>query len=150
METVFGLPTHPLVVHAAVVLLPLAAIGGFIMGLSQRFSLRFGPLIVAVAAAGAAAAFVARLSGEELSETVPAPEDHVQAGSLLPFGALAYFVLVLALWLLDRRGRRDLGAQIMAVLTIVAAILLTAWVIRAGHTGAEAVWQGIAEQMERR
>lgn len=131
------------------VLLPLAAIGGIIMGLSQRFSLRFGPLIVAVAAAGAIAAFVARQSGEELSETVPAPEDHVQAGTLLPFGALAFFVLLLALWLLDRRGRRDLSAQVLAVLSIVAAILLTGWVIRAGHTGAEAVWQGIAEQMAR-
>lgn len=145
----FGLPTHPLVVHAAVVLLPLAAIGGLVMGLSQRFSLRFGPLIVTVAALGALAAFVARMSGEELSETVPAPEAHVQAGTLLPFGALAYFILVLCLWLLDRRGRRDLAAQVMAVLVVVAAILLTGWVIRAGHTGAEAVWQGIAEQMER-
>ena len=68
-------------------------------------------------------------------------------GPLLPFGALLFFILVLALWLLDRRGRREIPSQILAVLVIVAAVLLIAWVIRAGHTGAESVWQGIAQQM---
>ena len=147
METIFGLPTHPLVVHAVVVLLPLAALGGLIMGLSARFSVRFGPLVVAVAAAGVVSAFVARMSGEELSEVVSVSQVHVQAGTLLPFGALLFFILVLALWLLDRRGRREIPSQILAVLVIVAAVLLIAWVIRAGHTGAESVWQGIAQQM---
>jgi hypothetical protein len=147
VETIFGLPTHPLVVHAVVVLLPLAALGGLIMGLSARFSVRFGPLVVAVAAAGVVSAFVARISGEELAEVVSVSQVHVQAGTLLPFGALIFFVLVLALWLLDRRGRREIPSQILAVLVIVAAVLLIAWVIRAGHSGAESVWQGIAQQM---
>ena len=147
METIFGLPTHPLVVHAVVVLLPLAALGGLIMGLSARFSVRFGPLVVAVAAAGVVSAFVARISGEELAEVVSVSQVHVQADTLLPFGALIFFVLVLALWLLDRRGRREIPSQILAVLVIVAAVLLIAWVIRAGHSGAESVWQGIAQQM---
>jgi hypothetical protein len=147
VETILGLPAHPLVVHLAVVLLPLAAIGGLIMGLAPRFSVRFGPLIVAVAGGGVVAAIAARLTGERLSETIPAPEAHVQAGNLLPLGAAVYFVLVLALWLLDRRGRRALGAQILAVLVIVTAILLTGWVALAGHTGAESVWQGIAQQL---
>lgn len=147
METIFGLPTHPLVVHAAVVLLPLAALGGLVMGFSARFSVRFGPLVVAVAGVAVIASGVAKLSGEELSETVPAPEAHVQAGNLLPLAALAFFVLVLALWLLDRRAARTLGTQILAVVVIAGAIILTGWAIRAGHTGAEAVWQGIGQQL---
>ena len=117
------------------------------MGLAPRFSVRFGPLIVVVAGFGVIAAIAARLSGQRLAETIPPPEAHVQAGNLLPLGAAVYFILVLALWLLDRRGRRTLGAQVLAVLVIVAALLLTGWVALAGHTGAQSVWQGIAQQL---
>jgi O-antigen ligase len=147
-DTIFGLPTHTLVIHAAVVLLPLAALGGIIMGFSQRFSVRFGPVVVAVAAVGTVAAFGSRISGEELAERVGNPEVHAQAGSLLPFIAVGYFVVLLLLWLLDRRGRRDLLTQIVAVLVIAAALIVTGWTIRTGHSGAEATWKAIVDNTQ--
>jgi len=150
LDTVFGLPIHTLVVHAAVVLLPLAALGAFIMGFSARFSRRFGPLVVAVAAAGVVAAFISRGSGEELAARVGNPEVHAQVGNLLPFIALGMFVVVLALWLLDRslpgtRPQRGLGVQILGVVVIAAALITTGWTIRTGHTGAESVWKAIID-----
>lgn len=149
-DTIFGLPVHTLVVHAAVVLLPLSALGAVIMGFSRRFSQRFGPVVVAVAGAGVVAAFISRASGEELAARVGSPEAHIQAGNLLPFVGLAMFVLVLALWLVDRpltgaRARRSVGIQILAVAVVAAAVITTGWTVRTGHTGAEAVWQAIVE-----
>lgn len=150
LDTVFGLPVHSLVVHAAVVLLPLAALGALIMGFSARFSRRFGPLVVAVAAAGVVAAFISRASGEELAERVGNPEVHAQVGNLLPFIALGMLVVLLALWLLDRglpgaRPQRSLGIQVLGIVVIAAALITAGWTVRTGHTGAEAVWQAIVD-----
>lgn len=150
LDTVFGLPVHTLVVHAAVVLLPLSALGAVIMAFSHSFSVRFGPAVVAVAAVGVVASFVSKASGQELSARVGLPQVHAEAGELLPFVALGFFVLLLLLWLLDRRvrgarGQRSLGVQILAVVVVAAAIIATGWTIRTGHTGTEAVWQSIVE-----
>ena len=147
-DTVFGLPTHTLVVHAAVVLLPLAALGAVIMGFAHRFSIRFGPVVVAVAAGGTVAAFASRISGEEFAERVGNPEAHAQAGAVLPFIAAGFLVVVTLLWLLDRRGARDLGTQIIAVVVIVAALITTGWTIRTGHSGAEATWKAIIDNTQ--
>lgn len=147
-DTIFGLPTHTLVVHAAVVLLPLAAVGAVIMGFSQRFSLRFGPVVVVVAAVGTVAAIASRVSGEEFAERVGNPEVHAQAGSVLPFVAAGFLVAVVLLWLLDRRGARDLGTRIVAVVVIVASLAVTGWTIRTGHTGAEATWKAIVDNTQ--
>jgi hypothetical protein len=147
-DTIFGLPTHALVVHAAVVLLPLAALGAIIMGFSQRFSVRFGPVVVAVAAVGTVAAFASRISGEELAARVGNPEAHAQAGAVLPFIAVGFLAATVLLWLLDRRGRRDLGTQIVAVVVIVASLILVGWTIRTGHTGAEATWKAIIDNTQ--
>lgn len=147
-DTIFGLPSHVLVVHAAIVLLPLAALGAIIMAISQRFSVRFGPVIVAVAGVGTVAAFMSRISGEEFAERVGNPEEHAEAGELLPFIAVGFFVVLLLLWLLDRRGARDLLTQVVAVVVIVAALVVTGWTIRTGHSGAEASWKAIIDNTQ--
>ena len=147
-DTIFGLPTHALVVHAAVVLLPLAAIGAVIMGFSHRFSVRFGPIVVAIAVLGTAAALASRLSGEALAARVGNPQDHASAGQVLPFIAAGFLVVVLLLWLLDRRGARDAGTRIVAVICIIAALVVTGWTIRTGHSGAEATWKAIVDNTE--
>ena len=144
-ETIFGLPTHPLVVHAAVVLVPLAAIGAIIMAFAPKFSVRFGPAVVVIAAIGVVASILSRQSGESLALLRGVSADHQSSGSLMPLFALALFAVALALWLIDRRGgrRRVLGTQILAVVVVAVAVLSTGWTIRTGHTGAQMVWQGI-------
>ena len=121
-------------VHAAVVLVPLSAVGAVIMGISPRFSIRFGPAIVAVAAIGLVAAVLARQSGEALALVRGVSQAHLSAGNLMPLFGLALFAGILALWLVDRRGarRRTLATQILAVVVVAVAVLATGWTVRTG------------------
>ena len=145
LDSVFGLPTHALVVHAAVVLVPLAAVGAIIMAFAPRFSVRFGPAVVVIAAIGVIASILSRQSGKSLEQVRGVSEIHHSTGSWMWVFALGLLAVTLALWLVDRRGarRRTLGTQILAVVVVAVAVLATGWTIRTGHSGAEMVWQGI-------
>lgn len=151
-DSVFGLPTHVLVVHAAVVLLPLACVGAVVMAVRADWSRRFGPAVVVVAGAGLVAGFAATRSGEEFSRRVGTPQPHAELGDVLPWIALAFFALVLALWLLDRRGagRRPTGVAVLAVVVVAGAAFTTLWTIRVGHSGSEAVWEPIMQNTQPR
>ena len=67
-DTVTGLPVHPLVVHAVVVLGPLAALLAvtYVVVPRWRVGLRWPLVLLSVVAA--ASAFVAEQSGEALEE----------------------------------------------------------------------------------
>lgn len=146
-DSVFGLPLHSLVVHAAVVLVPLASVGAVVMAVRPAWSRRFGPAVLAVGALGVVASFASTQSGEALARRVGTPEPHAELGDVLPWIALAAFVLTVLLWVADRRGgeRRTVGPAILAVLVVAAGAFATLWTIRVGHSGAEAVWRAIME-----
>ena len=57
---------HPLVVHAVVVLLPLAALGVVALAVRPAWRGRFGVLVVVIAALATAAVPLATDSGESL------------------------------------------------------------------------------------
>jgi hypothetical protein len=143
-DTFFGLPLHPLVVHAAVVLVPLAAIGAIAMAISPRFSRRFGTLVVLVAGAGFAASFVAKESGEAFIRRAAASVQHVELGDRLPLFAFVLAAGVTGFWLVDRgipgNRRRPWWVKIGAVVLVVIAALATIWTVRVGHSGAESAW----------
>jgi uncharacterized membrane protein len=153
LDTVAGLPMHPLIVHAAVVLIPMAALAFILMVFSPPFSRRFGALVVIVAGAGALAAVAAKLSGEELAERVGTPEVHADLGDLLPWIAIGLFVLGLVFWLLDRgipgNKTRPAGVILLAILLLATAVFAIYWTIRVGHSGAEAVWGTVVESTDR-
>ena len=69
LDTLFGLPAHPLIVHAVVVLVPLAAIGGIAIALSAWVRAHIGWLVVAFAVAGVVLVPLATGSGEALEES---------------------------------------------------------------------------------
>lgn len=146
-DTAFGLPVHALVVHAAVVLVPLSAVGAVIMVLRSSFSRRFGSLVVVIAALAAISAFVAKESGEALALRVGTPEQHAQLGDVMPVVAGGFFVVLLVFWLFDRgipANRTRPGWLIaLGVLLVAAAVFTIVWTVRVGHTGAEAVWSSV-------
>jgi uncharacterized membrane protein len=148
-DTIAGLPVHALVVHAVVVLVPLAAIGAIIMAVRSAFSRRFGVIVVILAAIGAASAFVAKESGEQLAARVGTPEQHADLGDLMPIVAGGLFVLVLVFWLFDRgipmNRARPVWLVILAVVVVLASLVALFWTFRVGHTGAEAVWTSVIE-----
>ncbi len=137
-----GLPLHPLVVHAAVVLIPLASLGALVVVLSGWARERFGWLTAAFAVAAGGAALVARLSGEALAASLPGIEPviatHRSFGELTPYPAIALAIL-LPIGLLIR-SRSKAAWLVAAVLTVVAAVAGLTLVALTGHSGATAVW----------
>jgi uncharacterized membrane protein len=140
---IFGLPLHPLVVHAAVVLIPLASLGALIVVVSARARERFGWLTVAFAVAAAGAAITAKLSGEALAQSLGGGiasliATHQQWGELTPWPAAALAITLPAGLLIRSRSKPAwVTAAVLSVLAAVAALILVALT---GEAGARAVW----------
>jgi hypothetical protein len=148
-----GVPLHPLVVHAVVVLGPLAALAGLAYALVPRWRwlLRWPLVVLAVVTAVAALAAVA--AGEDLlaarPELEPLVEEHEGRGVWLRYVALVYAVVSLvAAWALggasalaSGKGAREtrFGVPVAAALVVVAICLLI-MVYLAGESGSRAVW----------
>lgn len=141
-----GLPMHPLVVHAAVVLLPLSALVLVVLVFVPSWRTRFGWATIAGLAAGTAAAFVAKESGEALAAKVGLPADHALWGDILVPVSIGLFVVAVA-WLVlrnraARTSSRSMAATITGGLAVVLALAATAITVMVGHSGAQAVWAG--------
>ncbi|EON24625.1 hypothetical protein CF8_1376 [Nocardioides sp. CF8] len=150
-----GLPLHPLVVHAVVILGPLAALAGLAYALLPRWRWLLRWPLVALSVAVAITAVVAVQAGESLldarPELEPLVEDHEEWGELLRTWSLTFVVdAVLAAWALggpsalaSGRGAREtkgiLGWIAMALL-VGGAIGLLVLVFLTGDSGARAVW----------
>ncbi len=145
-DTVNGLPTHVLVVHVVVVLLPLSALGAIAISIVPRWSARFGVLVWVGALISTGTAFLAEKSGEQLALRVGLPVEHAQLGEQVKFFAFGLFVLTLILWLYDRRhDYRGVLMKIVAVAVALAALAAIISAVRAGDSGAQAVWRTIIE-----
>lgn len=141
----FGLPLHPLVVHAAVVLVPLACLGALTVIVSARLRDRYGWLTVGFAVAAAASAVVARLSGEAFAASLgvdgPLVATHRSFGQLVPFPAVMLAITLTVGLLLPERSRW--GWRVSAGLSVLAALAGLILVVLTGHSGATAVWGGV-------
>jgi len=154
-DLINGIPVHPLVVHAAVVMVPLTALGVVVMAARPRFSRRYGWLVVIASLVGTGASFVSKQAGEALAERVGQPGfDHAELGDIMPIVAALLMVATVALWLIDRsapdegpdprRGLR-IGVAAIAVLVAVGNVF---WMYRVGDSGAKSVWAGRAAVSE--
>lgn len=169
-DLLFGLPMHPLVVHAFVVLAPLtaAAVAVYAVVPRLRHALRW-PVLVASLVVGAIA-IVTRQSGEALrdrlhpllesSGPVPGAESvwvHTQLAGVAAIitGMWALGVIVIV-WFLVKplprpthadtrpRHRWTVREAIGVALLGVSAIVVIVWAIIAGHTGATATWGALS------
>jgi hypothetical protein len=158
MVTLDGIPLHPLVVHAVVVLLPLAALGALAVAARRSWLSRFGPLILLVAVVGVAAVPVATWSGGQLQDAMgggsPLVQEHAARGEVLLPYAVAFVVLLAVAVLTGRWAERDEPARgasatvrrvsvASGVLAAVTGVAVTGLVIWIGHAGSTAVWQGV-------
>lgn len=157
-DIINGLPLHPLVVHAVVVLLPLACLGTIAIALRPSWRSRYGVLVVACAALSTALIPVATSSGEALERHVGDPGEHAALGDQLIWFAIPLLVLSAALVWLHRRhhapardGRGDsapgsgqgasrTALRVVAALALVAALAASVQVFRVGDSGARAAW----------
>lgn len=140
-DLVNGLPVHPLVVHAVVVLLPLAILGAIAIAVRPQWRTKYGVLVVAVAAVATALIPVATSSGEALEKRVGDPGKHAQLGDQLIWFALPLLVLVVALaWLGRRPGTARWLMSGVAIATVAVALAAGVQVYRVGDSGARAAW----------
>jgi hypothetical protein len=146
-DTITGLPVHALVVHAVVILVPLAAAGVVAIALVPRWRERFGTLVLLVATAGLVTVPVATRSGGELEGRIGASgivaeqiENHQTWGERVLWPTLAMWVLAVVLVLLSRRGTTGAPLVAVAVLAVAAAGASAGVVAKAGHLGSTAVW----------
>lgn len=153
-DQVFGLPMHVLVVHAAVVFIPLTAVAAvlFVLLPAWRWALRWPMVGLAVVSAGAGG--VAALSGNAFFERIGEPEfvlEHKDHGTLLGYLVLVLLVVVLvAAFALggptrlaggrDRPGAARPAQLVVSVLLVLVAVAVGVQVIRTGDAGARAVW----------
>lgn len=158
-ETVFGLPLHPLVVHATVVLVPVTALVLALAVLLPRFRAWAGWLPLGLAAVSTALAPLSTSSGENLERRVGESElieRHAELGEMLVWWCLGMLVVALALAVVSRReahqvrgGRGDgRPSRAVAVGLAVAGVAVSAGTIvqvaLIGHSGAESAWGDVA------
>ena len=146
---ILGLPLHPLVVHAVVILVPLAALGGIAISAWTAARKRYGSLTVAFAAAAAGSTFVAQKAGESFAATFTRTTEAMQThmnlgGSLLIWVIILFFgtlAVVVAQRLIDQQNPRGRVALIAGgVITAISAVVSIVQVVHIGHSGATAVW----------
>jgi len=144
----YGLPLHPLIVHATVVMIPLAALTVLLSALWPRFRAWGGPLPVGISLIGLILVPLSTSTGETLEKHVDHSallEEHTKlADGLLPWmiGLFAISVIGYALHWRSKRGHSMQKAvtAVVAVLAVVAVVGTTVQVARIGHSGAKAAW----------
>lgn len=139
-----GLPLHPLLVHSAVVLVPLVAIGALVMSYLPSFSRRHGKLILILALIAQVSVFLAKLSGEAFSEILDKNVGkHAELGEIAPLVTLPMVALIYLRWRMDRAGS-SIGNVVIRRLTSVALVLSSLAglivIFLVGHSGASSVW----------
>ncbi len=148
-STVFGLPLHPLIVHATTVLVPLAVVTVVLAVLVPRFRRWAGPLPALLSLVALVLTPLSTESGENLERSVAETallERHAELGDQLIPMTVALFVLAAAFWWLGRRQPQDRARTLVAVvggLAIVAAAATGVQVARIGHSGSAAAWSDV-------
>lgn len=141
-DTISGLPLHPLVVHAVVVLLPLMAIVTVAVAVRRRWR-SVAPYVVVANAVVVGLAFVAEQSGEMLQRRLRqfnpgVAQEHGEQGELVIYVALGLLAASVLVWLTSRSARLVPFAVAVAVLAGAGAI---GWTYVTGESGARAVWE---------
>ena len=140
LYTIAGLPIHPLVVHFAVVLLPLSTLSIMAAIYSPRFHQRYFKASLLGTFLGLGAAFVAKESGEALAKRVGLPVRHADYGTYLVIAAFVFLVATF-LWNFLQNKNRTREPGVVGNGAALLGIVVLALTFLTGHSGAQAVWE---------
>ena len=153
-DQVNGLPVHALVLHAAVVFVPLLALGAIVYAVMASWRPKIGWALGLLAVIAPISALVAKLSGTELYNRLideervsPAGREildqHMDYGSLTAWLAIALGVVSLVVVALTWRNPKALprvADLALAAVSVILAVLSAYFVFKTGDSGATAVW----------
>jgi hypothetical protein len=164
LDTIFGLPIHPLVVHATVVVVPLAALLVLLSAGWPAARTRLGMVTPVAAVIALVLVPLSTQSGESLERRVPVSplvERHAELGDGLLVWVFGLAVAAGAFHLLTRRrparslsaavapereraasGPRWLAPLVIALM-VVTSLGTIVQVVRIGHSGAQAAWHHV-------
>ena len=156
-DQIDGLPLHPLLIHTAVLGVPVTLLLALLFAFPRTRNWARWPLPVA-AVGSVVAVFLARESGEALASVLVTPDNPIAplimkhaalAGQLQGLSALLAVLAVVSAIVVGRvggtpehRGSRGRDTALLALLVVVAAVT-SFWVYRVGDLGAHAVWNPV-------
>jgi hypothetical protein len=152
LDTIFGLPAHPLIVHATEVVVPTAALVLLVAALWPRFRrwAKLLPLGLALVSLGLVP--LSTESGEALAERVPGNaliRTHIDlAEGLLPWVlGMVVVAAVLLGWNRTKTAAKRPAKWVAVVIAVAALGVSSGTMVQAvliGHSGATAVWSEVA------
>lgn len=158
MDTLGGIPSHPLFVHLPAVLIPLATLGVILMLVRPTWWHRYQWATLTVTGIGTLGAILAAGSGEALEEGVEDTANrsqlraHVEAGEAARTMSIVFFLVVLVAivvvpWVIKRRSAAPSSPKwlrlVVAFALVVSAGAASWTVFDAGHSGAKSVWSDV-------
>jgi uncharacterized membrane protein len=152
-DQIGGLPVHVLVIHFAVVFVPLLALGAIVYAVVPRWRPRIGWAVFALAIIGPICTFVSKQSGQKLYNRLVARglkgrgkellDHHMSFGGRTFWFTLALGIVTLIMVVLTSRKSGSLPrvAEIgLGVIMVALAVISGYYVFRTGDSGAHVVW----------
>ncbi|WP_033343658.1 DUF2231 domain-containing protein [Catenuloplanes japonicus] len=151
-ETINGMPAHVLLVHAAVVFVPLLALGAIVFAVWPAVRHRIDWAVAMLAVVAPLAALFSMLSGNafyKMREEDGTPEEfldqigvHASYGQRTFFFSLGLGLVTGALLLLVRRAGTPKAVTIgLSVVAVLLALVTGYFVVMTGDTGASMNWK---------
>ncbi|MBA2444284.1 MAG: hypothetical protein H0V49_03010 [Nocardioidaceae bacterium] len=159
-DEINGLPIHPLAVHVAVVLVPLAGLLGVLFAIPHTRRWVRVPLVI-VAIGAVPAVFVAKESGKSLSAVLGLDSsgradsrvaaivrEHAERADLLFILVIGFAVLAVLAVAVSAKfdALPAVVPVVVSVLLVLGAVALAFQTVRVGESGARAVWNPTGEQ----
>jgi uncharacterized membrane protein len=151
-ETFLGIPLHPLLVHTAVVFVPLLVVAALAYALVPRLRHRVGWLLVGLAVIAPLCALASKLSGDAFrarlarrhasAQLLSQIDGHRHLGTILVWLVAALGVVALLLALLPAVRQAKAVSLTLVVLTVGLSLASAYYVFRTGDTGAHIAWGG--------
>ena len=161
-DKIGDLPLHPLVVHAAVIGIPLAALMAFLFAFPKTREWARWPLAITVVGA-TAVTFVARESCLALEAALGIKPGNPVGDLIVQHSMLAnqaFYIMIgfaviglLNVFLVSKRAADGAAKQSailrigLPILLVAAAVVALVWVVRIGDLGARAVWNPTAPSL---
>lgn len=146
---VFGLPTHILLLHAAVAGIPLVCLTTIAVAVRPSWRRRFGLFNAIFAVVMVGITYATDLAGQQLYNHATYLDkiaaQHRSLGLTLVWFVAVVAVFAIGLVFVDRAGYAEHHATMVTVaaLAIAASAICIVQCIRVGDSGARAVWGGI-------